>query len=78
MDKVKPTAYVNERDASVPLPKVQDFPVSPVGKAATEAFEVWKSQVAMPDLELATDSESNDSLDAFVAQEMPRVGKAAL
>ena len=45
---------------------------------ATEAFEVWKSQTQMPDLESASDNSSDDSLDEFVAQATPRVGKATL
>ena len=60
------------------MPKAQEFPVSPVIATATEAFEVWKEQVKMPDLELVSESDTDDSLDAFVAQEMPRVGKATL
>ncbi len=74
--------YVNELDQQAPtttLPTVPQFPVSQVTETATEAFEVWKRQVQMPDLDLASDLESSDdSLDEFVAQEMPRVGKATL
>ena len=77
--------YVNELDPQAPteaptttLPTVPTFPVSRVTEAATEAFEIWKRQVQMPELELASDDETDDSLDEFVAQEMPRVGKATL
>ena len=65
-------------DTSEPLPEVQEFPVSPVDTAATEAFNVWKEQVTMPDLELVSGSDTDDSLDAFVALEMPRVSRATL
>ncbi len=74
--QLKHYAYVVDKTA--PLPTVQEFPVSPVTEAATEAFQVWKQQVQMPDLELVSATDSDDSLDAFVAHEMPRVGKAAL
>ena len=73
---MKHYAYVVDRTA--PLPTVQEFPVSPVTEAATEAFQVWKQQAQMPDLELVSGSDTDDSLDAFVAHEMPRVGKATL
>ena len=52
--------------------------MSPVDTAATEAFNVWKEQVTMPDLELVSGSDTDDSLDAFVALEMPRVSRATL
>ena len=45
---------------------------------AAESFETWKSQVQMPELVLASDFESDDSIEEFVAQAMPRVGKASL
>ena len=45
---------------------------------AAESFETWKSQVQMPDLVLASDFESDDSIEDFVAQAMPRMGKATL
>ena len=74
----EPRNYVNEAADAEPLPEVQEFPVSPDIASATEAFEVWKRQVQMPDLELVSGSDTDDSLDAFVAQEMPRVGRATL
>ena len=73
--------FVNAVDEPEALPKVPDFPGSQATEAATEAFETWKRQVQMPELDLASDgsqTNSDDSLDEFVAQAMPRVGKATL
>ena len=74
MDRVEPRNYVNE----TALQEVPEFPVSQVTETATEAVEVWKRQVQMLELDLASDLESDDSLDEFVAQAMPRMGKATL
>ena len=78
VDKVK--NYVNAFDETpqAPLPEVPELPGSQVTETATDAFEAWKRQVQMPELELASDVGSDDSLDEFVAQAMPRMGKATL
>ena len=69
--------FVNTTEAA-PLPEVPPFPESRITVTATESFEAWKSQVQMPDLILASDVDSDDSLEEFVAQAMPRTGKASL
>ena len=71
-DKVK--SYVNTFDetAQAPLPEVPQFPESQVTATATDAFEAWKCQVQMPELVLASDVVSDDSLDEFC-----RAGNAA-
>ena len=76
VDTVK--QFVNAVDEPAALPTVPHFPVSQATTSATEAFEFWKRQVQMPVLDLASDFESDDSLDEFVAQAMPRMGKATL
>ena len=76
--KVHPSNYAQVMDTAEPLPEVQEFPIPPVTATATEAFNVWKEQSQMPDLELVSGSDTDDSLDAFVAQEMPRVSRATL